>query len=82
MYLCTCMFFFFLETQACTLPRKIGECTGAYIRYFYSPEHHTCKTFFWTGCVGNGNRFLSFNDCNATCYKAAGMCSVKVSVNS
>ncbi|KAI7811876.1 putative kunitz-type serine protease inhibitor Kunitz-1-like [Triplophysa rosa] len=58
------------EPRACTLPRKIGECTGAYIRYFYSPEHHTCKTFFWTGCVGNGNRFLSFSDCNATCYKA------------
>ncbi|XP_065148493.1 inter-alpha-trypsin inhibitor [Paramisgurnus dabryanus] len=57
------------ETRACTLPLKIGECLGSYIRYYYSPEHHTCKSFYWTGCVGNGNRFLSFSDCNATCYR-------------
>ncbi|KAA0724302.1 Inter-alpha-trypsin inhibitor [Triplophysa tibetana] len=58
------------RTQACALPLKRGQCTGGYLRHYYSPEHHTCKTFYWTGCVGNGNRFLSFLDCNATCYKA------------
>ncbi|XP_016423748.1 kunitz-type U19-barytoxin-Tl1a-like [Sinocyclocheilus rhinocerous] len=57
--------------QVCTLPKKPGECFGHYLRYYYSPEHHTCKSFYWTGCVGNGNRFLTLNWCNATCYNAA-----------
>ncbi|XP_016303914.1 kunitz-type serine protease inhibitor bitisilin-3-like [Sinocyclocheilus anshuiensis] len=59
------------ERQACYLPKKPGECVGHYLRYYYSPEHHTCKSFYWTGCVGNGNRFLTLSWCNATCYNAA-----------
>ncbi|XP_056307842.1 BPTI/Kunitz domain-containing protein [Danio aesculapii] len=57
--------------QICVLPREPGQCFGHYLRYYYSPEHHTCKPFYWTGCVGNGNRFLSLNRCNATCYNSA-----------
>ncbi|XP_048014124.1 kunitz-type serine protease inhibitor bitisilin-3-like [Megalobrama amblycephala] len=45
------------ERQACMLPKEVGKCTGRYLRYYYSPEHQTCKSFYWTGCVGNGNRF-------------------------
>uniref|UniRef100_A0A673NPX8 BPTI/Kunitz inhibitor domain-containing protein n=1 Tax=Sinocyclocheilus rhinocerous TaxID=307959 RepID=A0A673NPX8_9TELE len=63
---------FLTARQVCTLPKKPGECFGHYLRYYYSPEHHTCKSFYWTGCVGNGNRFLTLNWCNATCYNAAG----------
>lgn len=74
------MCFCFLENLVCALPLKIGQCTGGYLRYYYSPEHHTCRTFYWTGCVGNGNRFLSFNECNATCYKAKGRCALKWAV--
>ncbi|XP_051740986.1 BPTI/Kunitz domain-containing protein [Ctenopharyngodon idella] len=59
------------EKLACMLPKEIGQCTGFYLRYYYSPEHHTCKSFYWTGCVGNGNRFFSFDLCNATCFNAA-----------
>ncbi|XP_051546215.1 BPTI/Kunitz domain-containing protein isoform X3 [Myxocyprinus asiaticus] len=59
------------EKKACTLPKLQGECLGSYIRYHYSPEHHTCKKFYWSGCVGNGNRFLTFNLCNDTCFNAA-----------
>ncbi|KAK7121327.1 hypothetical protein R3I93_022424 [Phoxinus phoxinus] len=60
------------ERKACTLPKKTGECFGHYLRYYYSPEHHACKSFYWTGCVGNGNRFLTSDWCNATCFNAAG----------
>lgn len=64
---------FLTARQACYLPKKPGECVGHYLRYYYSPEHHTCKSFYWTGCEGNGNRFLSLNMCNATCHNAVGM---------
>ncbi|TRY54777.1 hypothetical protein DNTS_004255 [Danionella cerebrum] len=59
------------ERDICKLPKEGGQCFGHYLRYYYSPEHHTCKPFYWTGCVGNGNRFLSMIRCNATCYNAA-----------
>ncbi|XDV52780.1 hypothetical protein PO909_021445 [Leuciscus waleckii] len=59
------------ERKACKLPKESGQCLGHYLRYYYSPEHHTCTTFYWTGCVGNGNRFLTFDWCNATCFNAA-----------
>uniref|UniRef100_A0A672MJG0 Kunitz-type serine protease inhibitor bitisilin-3-like n=1 Tax=Sinocyclocheilus grahami TaxID=75366 RepID=A0A672MJG0_SINGR len=52
---------FIYEIQACYLPKKPGECVGHYLRYYYSPEHHKCKSFYWTGCVGNGNRFLTLS---------------------
>ncbi|XP_067235726.1 kunitz-type serine protease inhibitor bitisilin-3-like [Chanodichthys erythropterus] len=59
------------DKVACMLPKEVGKCTGRYLRYYYSPEHHTCKSFYWTGCVGNGNRFFSLALCNATCFKIA-----------
>ncbi|XP_067292896.1 BPTI/Kunitz domain-containing protein [Pseudorasbora parva] len=59
------------ERLACKLPKEPGQCFGHYLRYYYSPEHHTCKSFYWTGCVGNGNRFFSLDRCNETCFNAA-----------
>ncbi|XP_051976092.1 BPTI/Kunitz domain-containing protein isoform X2 [Xyrauchen texanus] len=59
------------DKKTCQLPKLPGDCFGNYIRYYYSPEHHTCKKFYWSGCVGNGNRFLTFNHCNGTCFNAA-----------
>ncbi|TWW75716.1 hypothetical protein D4764_13G0003780 [Takifugu flavidus] len=37
------------------------------MRYYYDPFYAKCKRFQWTGCVGNGNRFLSLELCNSTC---------------
>ncbi|KAL7858231.1 hypothetical protein AOLI_G00183330 [Acnodon oligacanthus] len=55
------------RSKACHLPKVPGECFGHYLRYYYDPAHGKCKTFFWTGCVGNGNRFLNIQSCNNTC---------------
>ncbi|KAM9496317.1 inter-alpha-trypsin inhibitor [Clarias gariepinus] len=56
------------RTKACNLPKALGECYGHYIRYYYDASQRRCMTFFWTGCVGNGNRFLDLAHCNDTCY--------------
>ncbi|XP_031420694.2 BPTI/Kunitz domain-containing protein [Clupea harengus] len=56
------------ERDACHLPKASGECLGSYLRYHYDSVHHKCKKFLWTGCAGNGNRFLDFQACNSTCY--------------
>ncbi|XP_052322831.1 kunitz-type serine protease inhibitor bitisilin-3-like [Oncorhynchus keta] len=55
------------ESKACHFKKALGECFGTYLRYFYDPIHEKCKKFHWTGCVGNGNRFIDHHACNATC---------------
>eukprot|EP00063_Salmo_salar_P006774 XP_013981609.1 PREDICTED: kunitz-type serine protease inhibitor Kunitz-1-like [Salmo salar] len=55
------------ETKACHFQKALGECFGTYLRYYYDPIHEKCKKFHWTGCVGNGNRFIDHQACNATC---------------
>ncbi|XP_029697513.1 boophilin-G2 [Takifugu rubripes] len=52
---------------ACHFKRDSGKCSGQYLRYYYDPIHAKCKKFQWTGCVGNGNRFLNLELCNSTC---------------
>ncbi|XP_058264588.1 BPTI/Kunitz domain-containing protein [Hemibagrus wyckioides] len=56
------------RTLACHLPKAPGDCYGHYLRYYYDAAHGKCTTFAWTGCVGNGNRFLDLDHCNATCF--------------
>uniref|UniRef100_A0A671UPD2 BPTI/Kunitz inhibitor domain-containing protein n=2 Tax=Sparus aurata TaxID=8175 RepID=A0A671UPD2_SPAAU len=53
--------------EACLYKKAEGSCSGQYLRYYYDPVHGKCKRFLWTGCIGNGNRFLNSQICNATC---------------
>lgn len=64
--------FYFPGINSCHLPKATGECYGHYIRYYYDPVQEKCITFYWTGCVGNGNRFLDLEHCNATCFGITG----------
>lgn len=59
--------FFFTAREACLYKKAEGSCSGQYLRYYYDPVHGKCKRFLWTGCIGNGNRFLNSQICNATC---------------
>ncbi|KAM4734061.1 inter-alpha-trypsin inhibitor [Anableps anableps] len=54
-------------TEACHFKKMSGGCNGKYLRYYYDSIHDKCKTFFWTGCFGNGNRFFDIDTCNTTC---------------
>ncbi|XP_063048654.1 actinia tenebrosa protease inhibitors-like [Engraulis encrasicolus] len=56
------------ESKACHLPKTSGECFGQYLRYYYDAQQKRCEKFIWTGCVGNGNRFLDELSCNSTCH--------------
>ncbi|XP_070686797.1 kunitz-type serine protease inhibitor bitisilin-3 [Pempheris klunzingeri] len=54
-------------TKACHFKKAVGICSGQFLNYYYDSVHDKCKRFFWSGCVGNGNRFADLNSCNATC---------------
>lgn len=60
-------FFLFAEKNACLLVKEQGVCKGHYLRYHYDVHHEKCKTFYFSGCGGNGNRFRTTDDCFATC---------------
>ncbi|XP_066557887.1 inter-alpha-trypsin inhibitor [Amia ocellicauda] len=38
-----------------------------YLLWYYNVTKQKCKTFYYTGCGGNGNRFISHDICNSTC---------------
>lgn len=59
--------FFYTVTQGCTLKKSKGQCNGEYLRFYYDPVHGKCKKFHWSGCIGNGNRFVTYEICNSTC---------------
>ncbi|XP_076863626.1 inter-alpha-trypsin inhibitor-like [Brachyhypopomus gauderio] len=60
------------RSKACHFEKASGECYASYLRYYYDSVNGKCKTFSWTGCVGNGNRFLDLDHCNSTCFGIQG----------
>uniref|UniRef100_A0A4Y0BH28 Single Kunitz protease inhibitor n=1 Tax=Anopheles funestus TaxID=62324 RepID=A0A4Y0BH28_ANOFN len=51
----------------CLLPKSEGPCTGVGHRWYYNLELKTCQQFLYGGCLGNSNRFESFEDCSSVC---------------
>ena len=53
--------------NVCELPKSLGTCLILSFRYFYDSTTNSCKRFRYSGCGGNGNNFLSGEDCVRTC---------------
>ncbi|KAJ8260763.1 hypothetical protein COCON_G00164860 [Conger conger] len=58
--------------EVCGLPQDPGMCLGRFIKFFFSKEEGTCRTFLYGGCTGNGNRFDTREDCLQTCLGKSG----------
>ncbi|XP_051835938.1 protein AMBP [Antechinus flavipes] len=58
---------FVRKEDSCHLEKDIGPCRGMTKRYFYNVSSMTCETFFYGGCLGNGNNFKSEKECLQTC---------------
>lgn len=41
--------------------------THSYPAYYYNRETRECQPFAYSGCGGNGNRFLTMNQCESAC---------------
>ncbi|XP_033902389.3 tissue factor pathway inhibitor isoform X1 [Acipenser ruthenus] len=52
---------------ACALTKDFGSCQNHFLMYYYHQEKRKCKSFFYSGCGGNGNRFVDIHTCNSTC---------------
>ncbi|KAI1705793.1 kunitz/Bovine pancreatic trypsin inhibitor domain-containing protein [Ditylenchus destructor] len=55
------------KRHLCKLPLAKGNCTKKHTRFYYDTENDHCHKFFYTGCKGNGNRFLTKHQCKQRC---------------
>lgn len=54
-------------TDLCTLPKASGLCEETLPRWYYDYSEARCMPFYYTGCDGNANRYMTRGECEATC---------------
>uniref|UniRef100_A0A803TJA9 BPTI/Kunitz inhibitor domain-containing protein n=1 Tax=Anolis carolinensis TaxID=28377 RepID=A0A803TJA9_ANOCA len=59
-------FLSFLVDPVCKLPKKIGRCKASFPRFYFDTNRWQCEIFFYGGCGGNANNFLTEDDCSNT----------------
>nr|XP_045610870.1 papilin-like [Procambarus clarkii] len=53
--------------DVCNLPLSEGPCDGSFRKWYHDRYHRRCKSFLYSGCEGNGNRFSTEQECEAEC---------------
>ncbi|CAF4798136.1 unnamed protein product [Pieris macdunnoughi] len=53
--------------EVCTLPALTGECADYTQRWFYDTSKRRCRQFYYGGCGGNENNFISERQCEDRC---------------
>lgn len=51
----------------CFLRKVAGSCDAEYTEWYFDADSRTCKQFFYSGCLGNGNRFRTREGCQEVC---------------
>lgn len=51
----------------CSLPRVPGNCTEKQPRWYYDTPQKRCMPFYYSGCNGNRNNFVSRESCETDC---------------
>uniref|UniRef100_A0A8C9WC28 Papilin n=1 Tax=Scleropages formosus TaxID=113540 RepID=A0A8C9WC28_SCLFO len=58
----------YIVHPGCFLPHTAGPCSEWMSRYYYSQSAGKCVHFWYGGCHGNRNNFLSKEDCEKECH--------------
>jgi len=59
------------RADACQREPDAGPCKAIKPRFFFDPESRTCLKFQYGGCAGNGNNFLTEDECRDKCVYGA-----------
>ncbi|KAL3986271.1 Kunitz/Bovine pancreatic trypsin inhibitor domain family protein [Acanthocheilonema viteae] len=51
----------------CMQDVNVGKCTEAHLRFFYDHRVNTCRLFYYSGCDGNDNNFVTEDECRQRC---------------
>uniref|UniRef100_A0A914EG27 Papilin n=1 Tax=Acrobeloides nanus TaxID=290746 RepID=A0A914EG27_9BILA len=57
----------FDAAEVCNLPFESGSCDGSEKKWFFDAISGLCRSFTYTGCDGNANRFDSDIECYNLC---------------
>uniref|UniRef100_A0AC34Q2N4 Papilin n=1 Tax=Panagrolaimus sp. JU765 TaxID=591449 RepID=A0AC34Q2N4_9BILA len=57
------------DATRCLEPLAVGKCKDALPAFFYNAANRRCEPFSYSGCHGNGNRFLTLSQCESSCKK-------------
>jgi len=52
----------------CSLSPDPGPCEALMPSWFFNSTAGVCAVFMYGGCDGNNNRFISYDDCQASCH--------------
>ncbi|TKR86954.1 hypothetical protein L596_011446 [Steinernema carpocapsae] len=55
------------ESYRCLEEREVGHCRENLPAFFYNKYTGRCEPFAYSGCGGNGNRFLTLQQCDPLC---------------
>lgn len=53
--------------DVCNQPKEAGPCDEYVPRFSFDSETRSCSPFYYGGCEGNGNRFISQFECESVC---------------
>ncbi|ESO94267.1 hypothetical protein LOTGIDRAFT_118767 [Lottia gigantea] len=53
--------------QRCKLDQDRGTCGNFTLRFYFDSSSITCEKFWYGGCKGNDNRFLTQQECLEAC---------------
>uniref|UniRef100_A0A1A8A1Q9 Papilin, proteoglycan-like sulfated glycoprotein n=2 Tax=Nothobranchius furzeri TaxID=105023 RepID=A0A1A8A1Q9_NOTFU len=56
-----------IERSICSLPRAAGSCSSWVSRYHFNVISSKCAHFWYGGCHGNSNNFLTMAECQRAC---------------
>ncbi|XP_011062335.1 PREDICTED: papilin [Acromyrmex echinatior] len=56
-----------IEQDICLLPALLGECHNYTQRWYYDSYEQHCRQFYYGGCGGNENNFITEHDCINRC---------------
>nr|XP_029723407.1 papilin-like isoform X4 [Aedes albopictus] len=56
-----------VHKPSCTLPMEAGSCDGKLARWHFARDDNKCMPFYYTGCGGNHNQFISLDQCEEQC---------------
>ncbi|XP_014674581.1 PREDICTED: papilin-like, partial [Priapulus caudatus] len=52
-------------------PTQLISCLAAFRRWFYNSTSNQCERFIYSGCGGNDNNFMQYEDCRKECHSRA-----------
>ncbi|XP_011370594.1 kunitz-type protease inhibitor 2 isoform X1 [Pteropus medius] len=51
----------------CRVPKVVGRCRASFRRWWYNVTGGSCQQFVYGGCGGNGNNYLTKEECLEKC---------------